>query len=405
MRNMVIAAMIVLSAAIGGLSQSRPAASAPAGQWPQWRGPQRNGISAQKDWNSQFGQDLQARWKVNVGAGFSSVAVVAGQAYTMGYKGGQERIVCLNADTGEQVWDYQYKCGKVQYDGPRATPTVEGNRLYAFGAQGDVTCLDLDGKKIWSKNLKTDLSLAMANWGFAGSPLVMGKLLILNAGKAGVALDKATGNVAWQTGKDASGYASPVLFKQNGKDVLAIFGAKALYVVDPAGGQILHSTPWETSYDVNAPDPLPVGAGGLFITSGYGRGCALVDPAGKIVWENKNMSAQFNSPVLVGDFIYGVDGNADSKNNVVCLEAKTGQKKWSYPAGNMAGLIVADNRLLVNTDGGLLLAGPLSPQEFKPTGSAKVGTGNIWSAPVLAEGKAFLRGQNGDLVCVDLKAK
>jgi outer membrane protein assembly factor BamB len=398
--------MIVLAAAVGGLCQSWPTASAPAGDWPQWRGPQRNGISAQKDWNSQFGQELKPLWSVNVGAGFSSVAVVGGRAYTMGYKDAQERIVCLQVDNkGQQVWQYPYKCGKVQYDGPRATPTVEGNRVYALGAMGDITCLDLEGKKIWAKNLKTDLGLTLPNWGFAGSPVVHGKNLILNAGKAGLALDKATGNVAWQTGKDAAGYASPVLFKQGGKDALAVFGAKALYVVDPANGQVLHSTPWATDYDVNAPDPLPVGAGGLFITSGYGRGCALVDPSGKIAWENKNMSAHFSSPVLVGDYIYGVDGNAGSKNSVVCLEAKTGQKTWSYPAGNMAGLIVDDNRLLVNTDGGLLLAGPLSPQEFKPTGSAKVGTGNIWSPPALAEGKAFLRGQNGDLVCVDLKAK
>ena len=109
--------------------------------------------------------------------------------------------------------------------------------------------------------------------------------------------------------------------------------------------------------------------------------------------------------MLIGDYIYGTEGNAGDKNTVVCLEAKTGQKQWAYPAGNMAGLIVDDNRLLINTDSGLLLAGPVSSQEFKPTGSAKVGTGNIWTAPVLAEGKAFLRGQNGDLVCVDLKAK
>lgn len=402
MKNVIIIVLGTTLLAAGLLAQEATPASAPAGNdWPRWRGPDANGIVADKDWSAANAKQL---WKIDIGPGFSVPSVVAGKVYVMGSSKGKEIVYCLKIEDGSKLWEYPYDCSDVQYPGPRSAPTVDGKHIFTFGAKGDVTCLDLEGKKVWAKNIAKELGMKVPMWGFAGSPLVEGKLLILNAGDSGVALNKEDGSVAWKSGAGPAGYATPVLFKYKGKDALAIFSGKAVYAVAPADGKVLWKFPWSTSYDVNAADPLPIAPDKLFLTSGYSTGCGLIDISGaepKQLWQNKEMLGQFSSAVYLDGYIYGCNGNV-GKTTVVCLDVKDGTSKWSYPAGAMSGLILADGQLIVNTAEGKLLIGKASPEKFEPT-TITTTAKEIWSAPVLAEGKIFVRGQKGDLACVEAK--
>jgi len=188
-----------------------------ANDWPRWRGTDFNGISRETGWSAAWPQEGPKQlWKANVGTGFSSIAVNNGRAYTLGNVNDTETIYCLDANTGKVLWKHSYACSvdpNLYEGGPNATPTVEGNTVYSFSRKGHVLALDAaDGHVIWSKNIHTELGVKTPDWGFSGSPLVEGQLLIINAGPAGMALDKATGKVLWSSGKESAGYSSPVPF-------------------------------------------------------------------------------------------------------------------------------------------------------------------------------------------------
>ena len=203
-------AAALLLCAIGSLPAS-------ANDWPRWRGTDFNGISKETGWSASWPQEGPKQlWKANVGTGFSSIAVSNGRAYTLGNINDTETIYCLDANTGKVLWKHCYACStdpNLYEGGPNATPTVDGNAVYTFSRKGHVFALDArSGNVIWSRNIHDELGLRIPSWGFSGSPLVDGKLLIINAGPAGTALDKATGKVVWSSGKESAGYSSPIPF-------------------------------------------------------------------------------------------------------------------------------------------------------------------------------------------------
>lgn len=375
--------------------------------WPCWRGPNLNGVSAEKGWQSAWPQGGPKRlWRVDVSTGFSSLAVSQGRLYTMGNQGNQDTVHCLDAETGKSLWTHSYPCpiDSNNYEGgPNATPTVDGNRVYSLSKCAQLFCLEAaTGKVVWSNDLMQQLRLAKPQWGFASSPLVLGNLVILNAGTAGTAVDKNTGKVVWSNGKGAAGYATPVPYTEANRQCVAIFGAKALLAVDAATGRGLWSFPWETSYDVNSADPI-VSGNQFFISSGYDRGCALVQTQGGRAakgWENKSMKNHFNPGVLVGGYIYGIDGQAGNGAALSCLDPKTGQVKWSQPGIGSGALIAADGKLIVLGNRGELLVAEATPAGFKPLSRAQVLGGKCWTAPVLANGRIYCRNARGDLICL-----
>lgn len=388
-----------------------------AADWPRYRGANYNGISAETGWLGKWPNGSPKElWKRNVGIGFSSVAVVEGRLYTVGNdgkkKGGMDTVYCLDAATGAEVWKFSYEQNledKYYEGGPGATPTVEGNRVFVVGKSGTVACLDAaNGTAIWKRDIHKELGLAIPEWGFNGSIHIEGTLAVVNAGSHGLALDKATGKEVWSTGKEAAGYGTPVPIDAGGKRALAMFAAKNIVAVDPNSGKTLWSHPWKTSYDVNAADPA-VHGDHMYISSGYGSGGSGIQfgaDTSKEVWRNKEIAAHMASPVAVGDYVYGIDGSGGDKNSKLkCLELKTGKLVWASPPAATGSLSVADGKILWITGTGELVIAEASPDGYKELARAQITGGKVWTAPVLSNGRLYVRTAKGDLVCVDLRGE
>ena len=376
--------------------------------WANLRGPDHNGISVEKDWFTP-GAKARIAWRTSVGDGYSSVAVVGGRIYTMGYVGKDDVVYCLDARQGTNViWRHAYPCSGGQYPGPRATPTLDGDAVYTFSRDGDLLCLAAeDGKVRWSRALAKELKVAPPGWGFASSALVLQNTVFVNAGAHGVAINKQSGVTLWESGVGIAGYATPVPFTVAGKPALLVFAGKSMEVVDAATGKELQRHPWETGYDVNAADPLVVGPDRFFISTGYQRGCAMLQIAEDkltVKWENKNMSTHFSSCVLWNGYIYGFDGNV-GKGDLKCLDAETGEVKWSDSSLGFGGLMLADGKLVVLTERGDLAVVAATPQGFQQLFRENVMKGTCWTAPVVAGGRVYCRNDKGELVCVDLTGK
>jgi len=241
-------------------------------------------------------------------------------------------------------------------------------------------------------------------WGLAGSPLVVGSVVVYNASSHGVVLGKANGQKVWSSPGGQGGYSTPVLFNLRGRECLAFFAAKEVNVVDFKSGQKLGAFPWQTEYDVNAADPVFF-EGKLFITSGYNRGCALLDVAGglKPLWENKNMRSHFASPVYFSGHLFGVDGNTGG-GQLRCIDPRTGAPKWTQ-GGGFENLTVADGKIIAIDGRGNLRVIEADPSGYKEISKATVlhGGARNWNAPILANGAIYCRNSNGELVCVDAR--
>jgi outer membrane protein assembly factor BamB len=382
-----------------------------AEDWPCWRGPDHNGISAEKGWLSNWPDKGPAiLWKVNVGTGFSSVAVSKGRLYTMGNEDNQDTVYCFDARTGKKIWSHSYDAdlGARYFEGgPAGTPTLAGDRVYTLSRWGDLFCFDsVTGKIHWSGNVEREQHLPIPTWGFAGSPLVHENLLILNVGKSGLALDKMSGKVVWKSEPRESGYSTPVPF-QRGKEWYALFSSTTSYLaVHLHSGKVLWEYPWITRLGVNAAAPILHGDQ-VFLSSGYNKGAILLDigreEKGPMkVWQNKNMRNQFNSSVLVDGFLYGIDGDT-TRTTLNCVDWKTGEVRWRQGRIGSGALMAADGKLIVLSDRGELLVAPATPKAFTPSARAAVLDDKCWTTPVLANGRIYCRSASGDLVCVDVR--
>lgn len=381
--------------------------AAPAADWPNYRGPNHDGISKESGWTTEWpANGPKILWKAKVGMGFSGVVVANGQAYTQGNASDQDTIFCFDANTGDSKWKHTYAApldAKYYEGGTSATPTVDGDKVYTISKRGILHCLNAaDGKVVWTKNLQEELGAKIPEWGFATSFLIQGDLALLNFGSAGTALDKKTGKVVWSSGPEESGYATPVPFDASGERAVLLAAKRDVIAVKVKDGKELWRFPWKTQYDVNAAAPILSGSK-VFISSGYNRGAGVFDvsknPAEK-VWENKNLRNHMASSVLWEGHLYGVD-----ENQLRCVVFDTGEVKWTDKVSGKGTLSMADGKLLVLSERGELLVANPSPAGFKPIVRAQVVGGKCWTAPTLANGKIYVRTGPGDLVCVDVSGK
>jgi outer membrane protein assembly factor BamB len=388
---------------------------ATAVEWPQWRGANRDGISTEKISPVSWGKDGPKQlWKKQVGIGASSVAVRGGRLYTMGNNGNMDVVFCLDAATGAEIWKHTYpqiRAVDAELDprrfagGPGGTPTVDGDKVYTLSHEGDLFCFAAAGGKVlWSKNLQKDFGGRRQRYGYAGSPLVDGNLVIVDSGGVGastVALDKTTGALKWEAGDDEAGYSSPVGFDLAGLRCIAVFKADALVGLNAANGRELWRYRWKTSYGINAPTPVIFGDK-IFITSGYDTGCALLQVSpGKVteIWRNKNMSSQLASPVLVQGNIYGIDGNVGG-GELRCLDVGNGEIKWKRNVGG-GTLIAVGGHLLILSERGELVVAEASPTNYREGARAQVLGGQCWVTPAVADGKIYCKNNQGTLVCLN----
>lgn len=395
--NMKRLRVLLVSLTIAGV-----ATLSPAGDWPMYRGANHDGISEETGWFDPAA-GVKVLWSQPVTTGCSSIAVAAGRVYTMGNKADKDTVFCFDAATGKKLWTFTYDCplDKGLYEGgPNTTPTVDGGRVYTLSRRGHVFCLDAaKGTRFWN----TRLAVKPPTWGLAGSPLVLGKMLILNAGSAGTAVAKDTGKVIWESGAGPGGYSTPMPYQRGGETLLTLFSKASVLAVKPDGAKVWEH-PWKTSYDVNAGDPIPIDDGKkVFISSGYNKGCALLDVSGaapREVWGNKNLRNHRSCSILYKGAIYGFDESA-----LTCLDVATGERKWTQNGLGKGSLILADGKLIILAEDGRIVIAGASPEGFKELVHGQVVRGKCWAAPALANGRLYARSKLGDLACATLAGK
>ena len=389
-------------------------ASVNGGDWPHYRGPSQNGSTPESIGTLPVGGPREL-WRVHLGTGLSSVTVADGRAFSAGFKDGKEVLYCLSPANGRVLWTHSWvaKLGAYLFEGgPRATPTVDGERVYMLGADGHIACVSAaTGKPVWEKNLVSDFAGRRPEWGFSGSPTIDGKNVILDSGGKGastVALNKLTGEPAWKSGGDEAGYGSAIVATIAGARRILLVKADALVMLNAADGAEAARFEWKTAFKINAATPLVVGDKAV-ITSAYNHGAAAVSLSGgkaSQAWFSKNLLSHFNTPVHSGGSVFGLDGEAGKRrSSLVCLDLASGDEKWRAKTVNHGSLILAGDKLVILTEGGDLVLAAASGAAYKELARKKVLGGRCWVQPTLANGKVYCRNNTGELVCLDLGGK
>jgi outer membrane protein assembly factor BamB len=382
------------------------------GDWPQWRGANRDGISKEtgllKQWPSG-GPPLV--WKATgAGEGYSSFSIADGRLYTMGLRGDREYIIAFNVATGKEVWATPHGSAfrNDRGDGPRGTPTVDGERLYALGGSGDLSCLDTKtGRTIWTMNVLSKFGGSNIKWGISESPLVIGEKVLVNAGGPGasiVALKKTDGSLIWKSQSDEAGYSSAIPVEVGGVTQVVFFTGSRALGLDLRDGRLL----WEYSRPSNdvANVATPVARlNRVFISSDYGTGGGVVeikaDGKAQEVYFTKDMRNHHSSTVLVGDYLYGF-----SSSILTAMRFDTGEIAWRDRSVGKGSLIYADGNLYCFSENGVVGLVEATPTAYREKGRFQIKQGSLptWTHPVVAGGRLYLRDQD-TIYAFDVKEK
>jgi len=390
---------------------------ADADDWPFFRGPDFNGVSTESGWLTQWSASgPKIAWRKNVGIGVSSFAVVDNRVITMGNRKDADIVWCFDAGTGRVIWQFTYPCklDPRQFEGgPASTPTVDGSFVYTLAYDGQAHCLDIeDGRVVWRKHLVDDFGGRYSSWKYAGSPLVIGNLVILDTGADGnstVALDKTSGRKVWGVDKDLAGYATPVPFEHAGRRGVLVFKARAMVAYDLATGRELWRIIWKVYHDCNASTPTVYGDK-LFISTGYGgrsaRGALFQLGQGqpRQIWLNQDLETKMNSAVVYEGHLYCISER--SGGQLMCFDLRDGAEVWAERTFAPYGtLMIADGKLVILDEKGDLVIAEAAPGGYRELARAKILSGRCWVMPVLANGRIYAKTNKGDMVCLDVDAE
>ncbi|MBI1370162.1 MAG: PQQ-binding-like beta-propeller repeat protein [Planctomycetes bacterium] len=376
----------------------------------QWRGQHHNGhYQGAIHWPDGGPRVL---WEANIGIGYAGFAATPTRVYTVGNVDGEDVIDCLDAASGAVVWSQRYPQDLVPLynpGGPNASPTLDGPWLYTLSKQGLVTCWSAaDGSVRWRVDLLKGVGATMPRWGFASTPLILDDVIYLNANQHGIALNKDTGAVVWNSPADESGYGAPVEMTCRGEKALAILGTRTLFVVRQSDGMVMWKVDWPTKMGENSADPT-FADGKLYVSSWWDMGAAQFDPnlAGhEPLWRNKAFQNHIAAPVLFEGHLYGFDGPVHRRNvpgALRCVEWATGRTIWSQP--DMKGsLILVGRQLLILTNDGSLVLADANPDGYRERGRLDGLGKRTWNAPVLLGEHVYVRDADGKAICVDLSA-
>lgn len=425
------------------------AATAAAGDWPQWMGPRRDGVWREDGIIDRIPDGgLTVKWRVAVAAGYSGPAVAGRRVYITDYVlergdainnpgarpklGGRERVLCLDADTGQEVWTHAYdQPYEISYPGgPRTTPTVDEDRVYTLGAEGKLLCLNAgSGDVVWSKDFKAVYGAATPQWGHSAHPLIDGDRLVCLVGGAGtavVAFNKANGEEVWRSlSAEGIGYCPPALFGEGNSAQLLVWLPEAVHGLDPATGAAMWSVPLKPDFGMNI--AAPQFAGNRAFLSGVGNHSVLLTLGGdrksaKEEWRgtgSTSVACSHSTPIIDEGVIYG----CDDKGWLRAVDLATGERLWSTlepttgtrPAGYGTAFLVkqgeGDRYWLFNDQGDLILA-TLTRTGYKELGRMHVleptneafGRPVVWSHPAFAERCVFARNDK-EVVCVSVAAE
>ncbi len=387
--------MLLLSMASVSFAQSNA-------NWPQWRGPNRDGISKEtgllKQWPAE-GPPLA--WKAaGAGRGYSSFSLANGRLFTMGLRGEREFVIAFDVATGKEAWATAHGTAfrNDRGDGPRGTPTVDGERVYALGGSGDLSALNArTGQVVWTKNILKEFGGRNITWGISESPLVVGDKLLVNPGGPGasiVALNKSDGSVIWKSQSDKAGYSSAIPVQVNGGTQVVFFTHERAVGLDLKDGRLLWEYARPANDVANAATPI-VRANRVFISSDYGTGGGVVeikpDGTAQEVWFTKEMRNHHSSSVLVGDHLYGF-----SSAILTAMKFDTGEIAWKDRSVGKGSLVYADGRLYCFSENGVMGLVEATPAGYVEKGRFRIEQGSLptWTHPVVAGGRLYLRDQD-----------
>lgn len=387
--------------------------AAPRGQdWPQYRGPRRDGVSSETGLLSAWPADgLPQRWRVPLGAGYSGLSVVGDRLYTLFGRDGGEYLAAFDTADGSEAWRLRlgglYRDG--QGDGPRSTPTVHDGRVFAVSGGGFLMAADArDGSPLWRHDLRQEYRASMPRWGYSASPLVVDDMLLVEVGgrdAAIMAFDIANGEEIWRALDDNAGYSAPLLIEFAGRRQAVFFTGERLVGLDPSSGELLWSIGWKTSYGVNAATPIFLPPDEIFVASGYGVGSSVIRLKEEAVgggveietaWRSRDLKNQFSSSVLVDGHLYGFDNSI-----LQCLEIVRGERMWRARGHGHGSLLYAEGHLYVLGDRGSLSLVQATAGEYVEVARTQVFSGRSWTAPTLSDGTLYLRDER-ELVALDL---
>ena len=422
---------------------------ASADDWPQWMGPQRDDVYRETNVAKTMPEGgLPILWRTPIHGGYSGPAVAGGRVFVTDFQSasgksindpgtrdkvqGTERVVCLDEATGKELWNVPYDLTyQISYaNGPRATPTVDGQVVYGLGAEGNLLCLDvMTGKVVWKKQLAETYKTQAPIWGYAAHPLVYGELLVTLAGGEAsvvVGLDKKTGEERWRALTASEiGYCPPSILKLGGKGHLLIWDADNINALDPMTGKVVWSKPLKPRYGMSI--TIPRLSGNLLFASGIGEvsGVFPIDAQGRpgdSLWDGKPKIGVYcanSTPTLDGDFVYGSDCGS---GQMIAANLRDGTRLWETFKPTTGGdrrashgtvfIIKHEDRYMLFTETGDLVFAKLSPKAYEEQARMHVldatsdcfGRSVVWSHPALANRKLFARNDR-EIVCVDLSVR
>lgn len=411
---------MALVAMFCSLTVEHVAAQADAkGEWPQFLGPRRNGLSSETGLLDRWPTDGPKEiWRVPGGVGMSGLAISRDRVLTLVQREGKQWLIALEAKSGESVWQtplapaYSNPMG----NGPRATPAISGDQVFVFTGEGILSAHDFrDGKQTWSHHVVKELSGKEAEYGMACSPLVVGEQVIVTAGSPKgtlVAFDTKSGKQLWTAGSDPAGYSSPALLNVGGRSQIVAFTGNSAFGVDPAKGSVLWRYPFKTNYECNIATPLEIN-GQVFLSAGENHGSVLLalKPDSdnftlSEVWDSFGPKSvlrnEWQTSMLLDGHLYGMDnvGGAGPVTHLTCIDAATGERKWQEARFGKGNLIAADGKLFITTMKGELVVARATSERYDELGRTTV-LESTRQAPALSNGRLFLR-DDKEIVCLDV---
>jgi outer membrane protein assembly factor BamB len=409
--------VILLALTLAPLTIGAPAPPALNADWPQWRGPERTGLSSEagllKQWPASGPSQI---WSIsNLGEGYGSLAVKGDRIYVQGTSGAASAVFCLNRADGKTVWSASLgpKVNEGRGNGPRSTPTLDDDRIYVLTENGDLACLRArDGSRVWSKNILKEFGGENPHWLISESPLVDGNRLIVTPGGNGaglVALDKMTGKTIWTTKdlSDEAGYSSPIVADIGGVRTIMNFTSRSGVGVRANDGKVMWRYDRAANGTANCSTPV-FADNKVFFTSAYGTGAGLValsaqngEVKAQEIYFTNDMQNHHGGVVLVNGYLYGF-----SNSILTCLEFGSGKKMWSNRSVGKGSLTYADGMLFLLGENNTVGLAEATPNSYVEKGRFQIADQGkpSWAHPVVAGGKLYIRNQ-GMLTCYEVKAR
>mgnify|MGYP002402713587 CR=1 FL=1 len=390
------------------LAPVAPIAAGPP-DWPQWGGPNRDFTCPDVRLSGKWPESgPQLKWLRPLGEGYSDIVAADGRLYTMYRDGDHEVVVCMSTETGTDIWTHRYPAPIETADhpsgygfGPRSTPAISGDRLYAVGFTGILHCLDRNnGDVIWKTDLLDRFNGNRCRWGYACSPLIQNGKLFLFVGGPGasvIALDPARGTVIWKRHNYENSYASPKVIEVAGRAQLVCFMAREVCGLEPTTGDLLWTYPHENQWRNNICDPV-AGADGLLFTSSEGHGGSRVirlPPSGgkavpEQIWETRKIRISHRNAICVGDYIYCSSGDFGPAF-MTAVNMRTGEIAWRERGFAEAALLCVGRHLLILDENGILALATATPKSLTVHSRTKVLDEPAWTIPTLIGNTVFLR--------------